>query len=90
MPQGKQGVPAKELSDVALRRELRNMWRTREETIRHGGSHAIATHTRRMLQLEDEYVTRFKRETEAVPSRTRRGSRARSGQPSGRRARGKR
>ena len=85
MANGKLGVSARDLSDVALKRELRQMWRTREETILHGSAHAISTHTSRMLELEHELIARFPRETEPAASRTRRGSRARSGQSAGRR-----
>lgn len=85
MANRKLGVSARDLSDDALKRELRQMWRTREETILHGSAHAISTHTSRMLALEHELIARFPRETEASASRTRRGSRARSGQSAGRR-----
>ena len=85
MPKPKLGVAPRDLTDSALKRELRHLWRTREETILSGSSHAVATHTRRMLELEDELIARFPNETEPAPSRTRRGSRARSGQPAGRR-----
>lgn len=86
MARRKLGVPARDLSDEALRRELRHMWRTREETILRGSAHAIATHTSRMLTLEHEYIARFPAETEPADTRTRRGSRARDGQPGGRKA----
>jgi uncharacterized protein DUF6158 len=85
VPKQKMGVAPKNLTDAALKRELRHLWRTREETIRSGSSAAIGTHTRRMLELEDEYIDRFPNETEPAPSRTRRGSRAMSGQSPGRR-----
>ncbi|MEX2556111.1 MAG: DUF6158 family protein [Actinomycetota bacterium] len=81
---GKLGVPAAKLSDRDFERESRRLWRTREETILHGGSHAIRAHTDRMLELEHEYVARFPRETQPSPSRTRRGSRMNSLQPAGR------
>jgi hypothetical protein len=81
----KLGVPARELSDEDLKREMRYMWHTREATVLHGGQQAIATHTHRMIELELEYIYRFPQETQAAPGRTRRGSRARSGQTSGKR-----
>jgi len=81
---GKLGVPAAKLGDRDLERELRNLWRTREETILHGSSHAIRAHTDRMLELEHEYVARFPRETQPAPSRTRRGARMAGMQPVGR------
>ncbi len=85
MAKAKLGVAPHDLSDGALKRELRHLWRTREETIMQGSAHAIGTHTRRMLELEDELISRFPNETEPAPTRTRRGSRALSGQPAGRR-----
>ena len=72
---GKFGVPAGQLGDSDLRRELHHLWSTREEAILHGGSHAIRAHTDRMLELEHEFVTRFPGETQATPRRTRRGAR---------------
>lgn len=85
MANGKFGVSARDLTDDDLKRELGQLWRTREETIMRGSAHAIARHTSRMLELEHELIARFPRETEPDASRTRRGSRARSGQPAGRR-----
>ena len=81
----KLGVPARELRDADLKRELKHMWRTREATVLHGGQQAIATHTHRMIELELEFIYRFPKETVASAGRTRRGSRARSGQSSGKR-----
>jgi hypothetical protein len=86
MARRKLGVAARDLDDDSLRRELAQMWRTREETILNGSMHAIATHTSRMLELEHELIARFPQETEPEAGRTRRGSRARSGQPAGRKA----
>ena len=85
MTKRKLGLTARDLSDEALRRELQHLWRTREETVIRGSAHAMATHTSRMLELEYELIARFPRETQPDASRTRSGSRARSGQPSGRR-----
>jgi hypothetical protein len=85
MPAGKLGIPAGHLSDTDLKRQLRTMWHTREETVLQGGAHAIAAHTHRMLELEFEYIARFATETAPNPARTRRGARARSGQSKGRR-----
>lgn len=84
MANRKLGVAARDLTDDALKRELSQMWRTREETIMRGSAHAIATHTSRMLELEHELIARFPKETQAAASRTRRGSRAQNGQPVGR------
>ncbi len=85
MAKRKLGVRGRDLTDDALKRELRHMWRTREETVMRGSAHAIAAHTNRMLELEYEFIARFPHETQAAASRTRRGSRARDGQPAGRR-----
>lgn len=85
MTKRKLGLAAKNLTDEALHRELRQLWRTREETVFRGSAHAMATHTSRMLELEYELIARFPRETQPAASRTRSGSRARSGQPTGRR-----
>jgi hypothetical protein len=85
MAKGKLGLSARHLTDEALHRELRQLWRTREETIFRGSANAIARHTSRMLELEYELIGRFPRETNPSPGRTRSGSRARSGQPAGRR-----
>jgi hypothetical protein len=85
MTKRKLGLSARSLTDEALHRELRQLWRTREETVFRGSAHAMATHTSRMLELEYELIARFPRETEPSPTRTRSGSRARSGQPAGRR-----
>jgi hypothetical protein len=85
MTKRKLGLSARSLTDEALHRELRQLWRTREETVFRGSAHAMATHTSRMLELEYELIARFPRETEPAPTRTRSGSRARSGQSPGRR-----
>ena len=50
MATGKLGVPASSLDDEALRRELRQLWRTREETI-FRGSAAHASPSRTSLSL---------------------------------------
>lgn len=81
----KLGLPARELNDEDLEREMRYMWHTREATVLHGGQQAIGTHTHRMIELELEFIYRFPKQTATSPARTRRGSRARSGQPSGKR-----
>lgn len=71
----KLGVPAKELSDDDLRRELRQLYRTREETFMSGSADALRTHTDRMLELEHEYAGRFPDETQPDSRRTRKGAR---------------
>jgi uncharacterized protein DUF6158 len=79
MAPDKFGVPASDLSDEDLERELRHLYETREETFFDGSASALRTHTDRMLELEHEYAARFPRETEPDPGRTRSGARARSG-----------
>ena len=52
------GVPARELSDDDLLRELGSVHRTRHLTLRHGSDQALAHHTIRMAELEAEYLRR--------------------------------
>jgi hypothetical protein len=59
------GVPASELSDEDLRRELRSVHDTRNDTLVPGSRAALETHTRRMLELEQEFLTRFPPEARA-------------------------
>ena len=74
------GIPADQLDDEDLRRELHHLYETREETFFHGSGDAFETHTARMLELESEYARRKPQETKADAARTRIGSRARAGQ----------
>lgn len=83
-PGRKLGIPARDLGDGDLERELRHLWRTREDAILNGAANAIRAHTDRMLELEHEYIARFPRKTKPSAGRTRRGARARSGQRRGR------
>ena len=53
------GIPAGELSDEDLERELEVAHERRHETFLRGTAHALATHTRRMFELELEYLGRF-------------------------------
>jgi hypothetical protein len=69
------GVPADQLSDEDLFRELKSLHRTRNETLRHGSDHALDTHTQRQDELEEEYVRRFP-QREIDPERERAGARA--------------
>lgn len=55
------GVPARELSEVDLLRELEHLHATRNEAVRHAPDDALANHTDRMSELEAEYVRRFPR-----------------------------
>jgi hypothetical protein len=70
------GVPTTELTEEDLRRELRHVHETRHETFLHGSPDALAAHTRRMGELEGEYLRRHP-EREVDPDRLREGARHR-------------
>ncbi|WP_254549193.1 DUF6158 family protein [Catellatospora tritici] len=70
-----EGIPADELADEDLLRELESLGRTRVQTLRHGSDDALHTHTERSRELEHEYLRRFP-QREIDPQRTREGSRA--------------
>ena len=53
------GVPASELPDENLFRELASLHRTRLDTFRHGPDDALAVHLARTTELEEEYLTRY-------------------------------
>jgi len=53
------GIPAGELSDHELSRELASLHRTRHETFVHGSDSALANHDERSRELEGEYLRRF-------------------------------
>lgn len=74
------GIPGERLSDDDLRREVSHLHETRHETLLHGSEDALETHTRRMLELELEFLHRFPKDGAPDPNRTRAGSRARAGQ----------
>lgn len=73
------GVPAHQLTDEALERELLHLHETRNDTFLHGSEDALAFHTQRMEALEQDYL---RRNPDRVPDarRTRHGSRELSGQ----------
>jgi hypothetical protein len=73
------GVPASELDDSTLERELEHLHETRHETFVNGTADALAAHTERMLELEQEYARRFPQKTTPDAMRTREGSRAADG-----------
>jgi hypothetical protein len=77
-----QGVKASELEDEDLRKELRSIHRTREDTFLNGTPRALEEHSKRMFELEKEFLRRFPRETRPAARRTRAGARK------GRRVRG--
>jgi hypothetical protein len=74
-----QRVPGRELDDSALERELEHLHETRHETFLNGSGDALAAHTERMLELEQEYARRFPQRTAPDTLRTREGSRERDG-----------
>ena len=73
------GVPAHQLADQDLDRELLHLHETRNDTFLHGSEDALAFHSARMAALEQEYLHR---NPDRVPDarRTRHGSRELSGQ----------
>jgi uncharacterized protein DUF6158 len=74
------GIPAGELSDDDLERELRQLYETRADTFFGGSEQALETHTARMLELEREFQRRFPERVHPDELRTREGSRTRAGQ----------
>lgn len=70
------GVPADQLSDEELRRELASVHRTRHDTFLHGSKQSLAHHNQRTAELEAEYLRRFP-EREVDPERLTEGARAR-------------
>jgi hypothetical protein len=53
-----EGVPASELREADLMRELAQIHRTRQDTFLHASESAVETHTQRMTELEAEYLAR--------------------------------
>ncbi|NHC14144.1 DUF6158 family protein [Motilibacter deserti] len=70
------GVPADQLDEQDLLRELAHLHETRTETLRHGSDDALEAHTERTQALEAEYLRRHP-EREVDPARLRSGARAR-------------
>jgi uncharacterized protein DUF6158 len=77
MPRRPEGIAPSELEDEDLRQELGSLHRTREDTFLNGSEQSLEEHTRRMLELEEEFLRRFPRETEPAARRTRAGARGR-------------
>jgi hypothetical protein len=71
------GIPAADLSDDDLLRELEQLHRTRHETFLHGPTQALQHHSERTADLELEYLRRHP-ERDIDPSRLRDPSRERS------------
>lgn len=53
------GVPGADLPTDDLLRELLSLHETRHDTLRHGSDAAFRHHTRRLAELEAEYLRRF-------------------------------
>ena len=70
------GIPAQELPDEDLLRELEALHRTRNNTLRHGSDDALQRHTERTQELEADYLRRFP-QREVDPHRLRSGARER-------------
>lgn len=70
------GIPAQELSDEDLLRQLGQLHETRNHTFRHGSDDALQRHSERTQELEQEYLRRWP-EREVDPDRLRAGARAR-------------
>ncbi|MFD6888897.1 DUF6158 family protein [Streptomyces sp. NPDC059957] len=75
---GEAGPSAGGLEEGRLMKELEAIHRTRHETLLHGSDDALVTHTRRMEELEHEYVRRHPERAQTT-GRTRSGARARTG-----------
>jgi len=54
-----EGVDPGALSEDDLLRELASLHETRHETLRHGSESALENHTRRVRELEAEYLRRY-------------------------------
>ncbi len=73
------GIPAEQLSDEDLERELKHLHETRHDTFLHGSEDALQFHTQRMTELEQDYLRRYP-QREVDPDRLRSGARERAGQ----------
>jgi hypothetical protein len=74
------GIPADQLADDDLERELAHLHETRHEAVLNATQDALERHTARMFELEAEYLRRFPDRAAPDPGRTRAGARARAGQ----------
>jgi len=54
-----EAIAAEELSDGEVLKELESLHRTRHDTFLHGSPQALAHHTERLVELENEYLRRF-------------------------------
>jgi Family of unknown function (DUF6158) len=74
---GLDGVPADQLDDDDLLRELESVHRTRHDTFLHGSVQALRHHTERSTELELEYLRR-RPERDIDEERLRSGARERA------------
>ena len=74
---GTLGVPAADLEEADLLRELAHLHETRHETFLHGSPDALDAHTGRTGELEAEYLNRHP-ERDVDPRRLRSGARGES------------
>lgn len=56
-----EGVPAGDLSDDDLQRDLAQLHRTRHDTFLHAPTEALQNHSERTAELELEYLRRWPR-----------------------------
>lgn len=70
-----QGIAPEQLPEEDLMRELERLHETRHDTLLHGSGDALARHTSRTEQLEQEYLRRHP-ERDVAPERLRSGARA--------------
>ncbi|MFJ2029092.1 DUF6158 family protein [Streptosporangium sp. NPDC087985] len=70
------GIDPRDLIEDDLLRELRHLHATRTDTLLHGSGDALANHTTRTEELEQEYLRRHP-ERDIDPGRLREGARRR-------------
>ena len=61
------GVSPEDLAETDLIRELEHLHRTRHDTFLHGAADALREHTRRSVELEQEYCVAIPSETSTRP-----------------------
>jgi hypothetical protein len=71
-----EGGVTTQLTDNDMFRELNELYRTRHDTLRHGSDQALAHHTERLSDLEEEYLRRYP-DREIARERLRVGARQR-------------
>jgi hypothetical protein len=75
-----EGVDPAALNDDDLLRELASLHDTRHDTLRHGSDSALENHTRRVNELEGEYLRRYP-QREVDPDRLRDPGRVGASEP---------